>query len=434
MTEIRRSDGSGGALAGGLFGTFQLPKDLAFVVARGSGVILEATDGTTYLDHVLGSGPLVLGHAHPRVVEAIESQARRGTTFYALNEPGLELADRIAALVPCAESVKLVTSGSEAVFYALRIARATTGRTKVLKFEGAYHGHNDYSLHSLQPGGDDPQRPDAVPASAGIPTAVSEGVIVAPYNDIVSVEKLLEEHGADIAAVIVEPVQRSIEPLPGFLDALRRACDRIGALLVFDEVVTGFRLSLGGAQEIYGVTPDLCSLGKVIGGGLALAALAGRRELLEVTIPGNATGQHVYLSGTLNGNPLAAAAGLATLDVLAEDDGCGRIAMIGEQVGAGLLALARELSCPVSIIGPSAFPQPVFGATDPVTDARALQRTNMAAARAFGLELIKRGVFVHPGQKLYIATAHGSESLERFLSAARGALQAVRDAGLLEAA
>lgn len=421
---------SGSALIGQAFGTFKLPDEFHFVVERAAGAVLESTDGATYLDCVLGSGPLVLGHSHPRVVEAIQAQASRGCTFYALNEPALQLADRVAALVPCADAVKLVGSGSEAAFYACRIARAATGRPAILKFEGAYHGHNDYSLHSLTPAGDH-QRPNVTPASAGIPPGVSETVVVAPYNDLAATEKILERHAEDVAAVIVEPVQRAFEPLSGFLDGLRAACDRVGALLIFDEVVTGFRLDIGGAQRVFGVIPDLCALGKAVGGGLPLAALAGRRDLLELSVPGAPAGTAVYLSGTLNGNPLAAAAGLATLDVLEEEAGCAALARTGAKLAEGLVELGRRLSVPLQTIGPPSFPQPVFG-DEQVIDPRSLARTNQGAARAFGYELIRRHVFVHPANKIYICTAHTEELIDRFLATAYEALLAVRAAGMFE--
>jgi glutamate-1-semialdehyde 2,1-aminomutase len=416
-------------LLGGCLGTFRLPDEFSFVAARGSGAMIISTDGTQYLDHVLGSGPMVLGHAHPRVIEAIQRQAERGTTFYQVNDQALLLAERIARHVPCAEGVKLVGGGSEATFYALRIARAVTGRQKALKFEGAYHGHNDYSLHSLRPFGD-ASSPNSVPASAGIPAGVTDTVVAAPFNDAEATRKLIDEHAADLAAVIVEPVQRSFLPEPGFLEQLRAACDRVGALLIFDEVVTGFRMTMGGAQEAYGVLPDLCALGKVVGGGLPLGALAGRRDLIEVSVPGTPADQYVYLSGTLNGNPLAAAAGLATLEVLEEEDGCGQMARAGQRIIDGLVALARELSVPLQVIGPPSFPQPVFGQGS-VTDPRSLAATDVRAATAFGHELLRRHVFVHPGGKLYVSTAHTSEHGEQFLSAAREAITAMRTAGVL---
>lgn len=269
-------------IPGQCFGTFKLPDEVSFIASRGEGARLWTTDGRSLIDFVLGSGPMIVGHAHPRVVDAIKTQAMRGTTFYAMNEVAPRLAARIAQFVPCGEAVKFVSDGAEATFYALRFARAFTGRTLILKFEGAYHGHNDYGLHGLKATRYS-NYPVAVPNSAGIPAAVSSTVLVAPYNDLDTLEKLIEPVAKDLAAIIVEPVQRSIPPKPGFLAGLRQICDRTGTLLIFDEVVTGFRLALGGGQEVFGVKPDLCTLGKVIGGGLPLAAIAGRRDVIELS-------------------------------------------------------------------------------------------------------------------------------------------------------
>src|SRR5262249_30112284 len=242
---------------------------------------------------------------------------------------GRRFAAGIAALVGCAQGVKLGGDGAEATFYALRLARAFTGRDLVLKFEGAYHGHHDYALHGLKPTRD-ANYPLAQPDSAGIPAGVSSTVLIAPYNDLDTTMQLVEPVADRLAAIIGEPVQRSLMPKAGFLAGLRALCDRTGALLVFDEVVTGFRLALGGAQEVFGVEPDVCSLGKVIGGGLSLAAVAGRRDVLELTVPNRPNdGRSVYMSGTLNGNPPAAAAGLAPLDVLAEEDGAAPVRATG---------------------------------------------------------------------------------------------------------
>ena len=418
-------------IPGSCLGTFRLPDEVAFVAARGEGATLWSTEGRAFVDYVLGSGPMVLGHAHPRVVAAVQEQATRGTTFYAMNEMAATLAERIVQLVPCAEAVKLVGDGAEATFYCLRLARAFTGRSCVLKFEGAYHGHHDYALHGFNPKGS-PDYPSAEPDSAGIPSAVSETVLVAPFNDLATTRRVAEAAGPELAAVIVEPVQRALLPRPGFLAGLRELCDRTGALLVFDEVVTGFRLALGGAQQLYGVTPDLCALGKVVGGGLPLAAVAGRREVVELSVPGAPRERAVYLSGTLNGNPLAAAAGLATLQVMEEEAGPRRLETAGGMLAEGLRDAAQRLSAPLQMIGPPAFSEPIFGEGQ-VVDYRSYAATNRKAAQAFGVELVRRGVFVHPASKLYVSAAHTPAQLDMTAEVAFEALRAVRDRGLLEA-
>jgi glutamate-1-semialdehyde 2,1-aminomutase len=418
-------------IPGACFGTFRLPDEVAFVTDRGEGGCLWTTDGRRLIDFVLGSGPMMIGHAHPRVVSAIQEQAVRGTTFYAMNDVAPRLAARIAELVPCAEAVKFCGDGAQATFYSLRLARAFTGRELVLKFEGAYHGHHDYALHGLNPP-PGTNYPMARPDSAGIPDAVSGTVLVAPYNDLETTTALVAPIADRLAAVIVEPVQRSLMPRPGFLEGLRELCDRTGALLVFDEVVTGFRLALGGAQEAFGVEPDLCALGKVIGGGLPLAAVAGRRDLLELTVPGRPQdGRSVYMSGTLNGNAIAAAAGLATLDVIAEENGPARLNEIGSALMKGFEDAARKLSVPLQMIGPPAFADPVFGEGE-IHDYRSYAATNRAAAKQFGVELLKRDIFVHPASKLYVSTVHDHDHVEVACKAAYDALRAVRDKGLLE--
>lgn len=416
-------------IPGNCFGTFKLPNPVAFVAARAKGASLWTTDGREFVDCVLGSGPMMIGHAHPHVVAAIQEQAVRGTTFYAMNDVAPRLAARIAELVPCAKAVKFVSDGAEATFYALRLARAFTGRDLILKFEGAYHGHHDYSLHGLKPL-PGINYPAARPDSAGIPNAVSETVLVAPYNDLEATRQLVAPIGGRLAAIIVEPIQRSLMPQPGFHAGLRDLCDRTGALLIFDEVVTGFRIALGGAQEAFGVEPDLCALGKVIGGGLPLAAVAGRRDVLELTIPDRAAdGRSVYVSGTLNGNPLAAAAGLATLDIIVAEDAPARLKEIGSKLVNGLLEAAKKLSIPLQMIGPSAFADPVFGDGE-INDYRSYAATNRTAAKEFGMELLKRGIFVHPASKLYMSIAHTDEQIELACTASYEAMRTIRDNGL----
>jgi glutamate-1-semialdehyde 2,1-aminomutase len=408
-------------LPGASLGTFRLPDDVAFVAGSGRGATLTSTDGTEYLDYVLGSGPMVLGHAHPRVVEAIAEQAARGTTYYAVNEPAVALAERITELIPCAESVKYCSTGGEATFFAMRLARAFTGREKILKFEGGYHGANDYALHGMT--ADESAGPVRPPNSRGVPSALADTVLVAPYNDLEETRRLALDARDDLAAILVEPVQRSIEPVPGFLAGLRELCDELGAVLIFDEIVTGFRMSLRGAQHLFGVTPDLCTLGKALGGGLPLAAVAGRQDILALSAPG-AEPPEVFMSGTLSGNPLAAAAGLATLEVLEDGDGCAAIAAAGKAVRSGLVEAGERLSVPLQMIGPPSFAQPVFG-EGPVTDARSLARTDRTTARRFAHELVRHGVLVPPAGKLYVSTAHSEAIVERTIERATEALRAV---------
>ncbi len=417
-------------IPGNSLGMLKLPDDLAFVVARGQGTTLWTTDGRQLIDFVLGSGPMMIGHAHPRVVAAVQEQVARGTTFYTMNEMALRLAARIVELVPCAEAVKFASDGAEATFYTLRLARAFTGRPLVVKFDGGYHGHHDYALQQANPARE-AKRGAAMANSAGIPIELSETVLVAPFNDLVATTQLVEPIADRIAAIIVEPVQRALLPKPGFLEGLRALCDRIGAILVFDEVVTGFRVALGGAQELFNVTPDLCSLGKLVGGGLPLSAVAGRGDILELTVPDRkADGRSVYFNGTLNGNALAAAAGLATLDVIQEENAPAKLVEIGTALANRFRDSARKLSVPLQMIGPPAFSEPLFGEGD-VYDYATYNATNRVAARRFGIELVRRDVFVHPASKMYTSIAHSEAQIETAGKAAFEAMRVVRDAGLV---
>jgi glutamate-1-semialdehyde 2,1-aminomutase len=312
----------------------------------------------------------------------------------------------------------------------MRLARAFTRRNKILKFDGAFHGHSDYARQAL---GTEAGRNDlhSIADSAGIPKEISETVIIAPYNDLERTRQIAEPVAHEIAAILVEPVQRSFMPAPGFLEGLRALADKIGAVLVFDEVVTGFRLSLGGAQELFGVTPDLCALGKIVGGGLPLAAVAGRADILELTIPGRPKdGRSVFMSGTLNGNPLACAAGLATLAVLEEVSAPAVLREKGEALAAGLAEIANRLSIPFLTIGAPAFQQPVFG-NGPFDNAEALALSRLDAAYQFGLEMVRGGVLFSPGSKLYMSVVHTDETQALLLEAAERAMRAVRDQGLL---
>jgi glutamate-1-semialdehyde 2,1-aminomutase len=424
--EISRA---GAVLPGASFGTFRLPADVAIVVERAQGANLWDTDGREYVDYVLGSGPMLVGHAHPHVLDRLREQLASGTQYYTLNRPAIELAERIVELVPCAEMVKFVSTGAEATFFALRLARALTGRATVLKFEGGYHGAHDYGLQSVTPP-EPSEYPAGRPESAGIPGATSGTVVVAPFNDLDRTRAIAERCAEDLAAIIVEPVQRSIEPVPGFLEGLRDLCTRLGAVLVFDEVVTGFRLAPGGAQEAFGVVPDLCALGKVIGGGLPLGAVAGRREIMELTDQEKAGARWVYLSGTLNGNPLAATAGLATIEVLLEPESYPRLRAYGSALADGLREIGRRLSVPLQVIGPPAFGEPVI-TEGPVRDWASYAGGDRRASRTFGVEMVRRGVFVNPSAKLYVSTAHGERHLDYTLETASEALAAVRERGLL---
>lgn len=403
-------------------GTFTMPPALPFVAAWGAGSTLYDVDGNAWLDYVLGSGPLILGHAHPAVVEAVQRQAARGSQFYTLNEPIVALAERLVEAIPCAEKVKFVSTGSEATFLAMRLARGFTGRDKVLKFEGGYHGHSDYAVVAYAPRGD-VVYPVAPPDSAGVPRGAAGEMLVAPFNDAALATEVIEQYRDELAAVIVEPFQRIIPPQPGFLAALRRATAANNVLLIFDEVVTGFRLAWGGAQERYDVIPDLACYGKTIGGGYPLSAVAGRDEIMELANPGRkSASDYVYFSGTFNGNPLAAVAGLATLDELAKPGVYDRLYATAGKLAAGLEALLAETGIAAQVLWDGPIVTVLF--TDrPVTDYRSAQAVDAARTRHWHDTLLAHRLLVNPvQQKWYLSTAHTDDDLARTLTAARAAL------------
>jgi glutamate-1-semialdehyde 2,1-aminomutase len=407
-------------LPGGTFGNF--PGEV--IIREGKGGRVWDEDGKEYVDYLLGSGPMLVGHAHPEVTEAAQTQIAKGTTFFANNRLGIELAEAIVVAVPCAEQVRFVSSGSEADLYAMRAARAFTKRDKILKFEGGYHGMSDYSLMSLAPKRSG-NFPLPVPDSAGIPKSVREDMIIAPFNDADAVDGLVRDHRDELAGVIVEPFQRIIAPQSGFLPALRKITADNGVPLIFDEVVTGFRLAYGGAQEYYGVVPDLCTLGKVIGGGFPLAAIAGRAEIMK-HFDKNKVGDENYLVqiGTLSGNPVAAAAGLATMAILKRPGAYERIHATGKKLMAALDGLLKEAGIPAQISGEPPLFDVVFS-TEPVRDYRTTLAGDADLARRFNALLRERGV-LKGEQKYYISLAHTDDDIAFTIAAWKDAIAELR--------
>jgi len=408
-------------LPGGVLGTSRYADDVGFVVKHGRGSKIYDVSGREYIDYVLASGPLILGHAHPAVVAAVRRQIEAGSTYFMVNEPIIELAEEICRAMPCAEQVRFTSTGSEATFFALRVARTYRKRDKILKFEGGYHGAHDYGMMSSSPRS--PKAfPAPVPDSSGIPHAIEDEVLIAPYNDLATVEGIVATHADELAAVIIEPFQRLIPPQPGFLSGLREITRRHGVLLIFDEVVTGFRLAYGGAQQYYGVTPDIACVGKIVGGGFPLAAVCASAELMQPFDPGqDGRGDFISQSGTLNGNPIAAAAGLATLAELRKPGAYETIHGTGKRLMAGLTALAQRSGLPAQVVGEPVVFDLIF-TDEPVTDYRSLQKADGALGRAFTTELIKRGV-VKNTQKMYISLVHSEQDVAATLQACEDALK-----------
>ena len=382
-----------------------------YFVARAQGAYVWDVEGTRYLDYVQSWGASILGHAHPVVVEAVQRAAADGTSYGAPTEREVLLAEEIARRVPGCEQIRLVSTGTEAAMTALRVARGFTGRDRIVKFAGCYHGHSD----ALLAGGGSGVATLGLPDSAGVPATAVAQTVVAPYNQVPRLD-------ADVACVIVEPVAANmglVPPAPGFLEGLRQACDQSGALLIFDEVITGFRLGVGGAAAVTDVRPDLWCFGKVIGGGLPIAAFGGRRDVMEVLAPVGP----VYQAGTLSGNPLATAAGLAVLSLM--DEGAyaslaGRVARLGPALAAAISDAGLPVEVPV--VGPlfGLF----LGATAPVRDydGAAAAAISGLYARFFG-EMLRRGVALAPGayEVAFPSLAHRVEDLERTVEAAAAA-------------
>jgi glutamate-1-semialdehyde 2,1-aminomutase len=380
--------------------------DEPFFVERGEGAYLYDVDGNRYLDWVLSWGPLLFGHADPETVEAVREAAQRGTTFGAPTEAEVELAAEIADAVPSIEKVRLVSSGTEAAMSALRLARGFTKRDRILKFAGCYHGHADALLASAGSG----LATLGIPSTPGVPSAVTHDTIVCPYNDVDAVAEAVLHYGEGLAAIIVEPVAGNmgvVPPADGYLEALRRLCDASGALLVFDEVITGFRVARGGAQERFGVYPDLTVLGKIVGGGLPLAAFGGRAEVMEQLAPSGP----VYQAGTLSGNPLATAAGLAVLRRLRDPAVYESLEAKGARLEAGLSEFGR-----VRRVGAMLT---LFQTEQGVRNFDDAQTCDTERYGALFRHLLQNGIYVAPSQfeAMFVSLAHSDEDIDRTIAA-----------------
>ena len=384
-------------LPAGGFGNF----DPSIFIREGRGSRVWDEDGNEYVDYLIGSGPMLIGHSNPEVEEAVLSQISKGTTFFANNTFGVELAEEICNSVKCAEQIRYVSTGGEADMYAMRLARAYTGRSKILKFEGGYHGMCSEAQMSLAPAKLS-NFPQAVPDSAGIPESVKSEVLVAPFNDIAFIENILAEESSEIAGIIVEPLQRLIPPIKNFLPTLRKLCTKYNILLIFDEVVTGYRFSYGGAQEYYGVTPDICTLGKIIGGGFPLAAIAGKKEIMD-HFDKEKVGSDGFLMqiGTLSGNPIASVAGLKTLEILKRPGSYEKLRQNGQRIMDFASKKLNENNVDFKVVGDQTLFEIIF-TNEEVLNYRDVKKNNLKNYSKFNQLLKENGVF-KPIGKMYIS-------------------------------
>ncbi len=412
-------------LPGGAFGTRLNPDGLNFTIASASGARITDVEGTEWIDYICGAGALILGHQHPAVVDAVQQQAGRSLHQYgALSDVTIELAAAVVDAIPGAERMVFSSTGSEATFYAMRMARAFTGREKVLKFEGAFHGNHDYAGVATFPKEPSPY-PRGMPFTHGTPESVVDTMLIAPYNDLERLRTIATANAEDLAAIIVEPIQRIISPQPGFLVGVRALADELGVVLIFDEVVTGFRLAYGGAQEHFGIQADLATYGKIVGGGGSVGAVVGKAELIDQAHPDRkGTPGYVYASGTLHGNPIGAAAGLATLAKLREPGFYealnGRTRAFCEQVQSILREHGREAI--VESVGSMWQILHIDESPKTFTDLLASDRV---ATEELDTELMRQGINVIPNVRRFVSSAHTDQDFTETYEAVDRACRAL---------
>ncbi|QDT67809.1 Glutamate-1-semialdehyde 2,1-aminomutase [Planctomycetes bacterium MalM25] len=433
MTTDNRSwgDRSLAAFPAGSNGEFNLPKEMATVIASGEGCRVTTADGREMLDFSMGWGSVLVGHADPRILGPVGDRLAAGTNFAAVTDASLRLAECVIRISPACERVRCCASGTEATMYCLRLARAATGKSCVMRFEGAYHGAHDVGVTSMFPSrGYDFPEPE--PSSDGLTAHQAGRVLVAPFNDPEKTAELIASHADDLAAVIVEPLQRCLPPEPGFLEALREATRRHGVLLIFDEVVTGFRLALGGAQERYGVVPDLVAYGKALGGGFPIGLFGGAAELMDLACEDrHGRDTYVWTASTLGGNPISSTAALATLGVLEAEGVYKRLFGLGEYLRTGMRRHLEERSLDAQVLGEGPLAQIVFTSETP-RDYRTSQHRDKQVARDLMLGLFRRGVWLNPmGTKLYLSLAHDEAACDELLDHLGAALDEVMQPELI---
>ncbi|MBM10144.1 MAG: aspartate aminotransferase family protein [Magnetovibrio sp.] len=425
-TEFRQFEAAEELFPGGALGGNSLASDARFVFKNGKGSRFWDSSENEYIDYVLGSGTFFLGHAHPVLQKSITEQLSRGTHFFAyLNEQALEFAKRLKPLIRCAERLRFTTSGSDSTFHAMRLARAFTGRDKIIKFEGAYHGVHDYAQISTTP--KTPlDFPLGTPDTAGVPEAVRDLAMIVPYNDPMALEDIVKSHKDEIAAVIIEPIQRIIMPQDNFLQKVREICTRYNVIMILDEVVTGFRYGLGGAQEYFDIIPDLASYGKIIGGGLPVGMVAGRADIMDQANPSNkGKPGYVYQNGTLQGHMLGCVAGLATLDVLSTPEIYQKTFDRAQRLRDGLQKVFTDQNMGILVFGEGPMWHMLF------TNEEPKNRRDVLAANSIKLgkmepELLRQGLFVLPGNRRFISIQHTDDDLEATFEAAKRACKVLK--------
>jgi glutamate-1-semialdehyde 2,1-aminomutase len=388
-------------------------------IQRAQGCYLYDADGNVFVDYVGSWGPMILGHRHPAVVQAIETALEMGTSFGAPTEMEIELAQMVVDAVPSVEMVRMVNSGTEATMSAIRLARAATGRDGIIKFDGCYHGHADGLLVDAGSG----VATLAIAGSPGVPQGFIRHTLSLPYNDIQAIEKVMAEEGEHIAAIIVEPVAGNmglVQPVEGFLESLRRLCDQYGSVLIFDEVMTGFRVALGGAQTVYGIRPDLSCFGKIIGGGLPVGAYGGRRDLMEQIAPQGP----VYQAGTLSGNPLAMAAGIATLKVIGQPGFYAALDAVAGRLLDGLKAEADNAGIEVTADRVGSM-MGLYFSPGPVSNFEEAKKSNLNQFSIYYNAMRERGIYLAPSQfeAAFVSAAHDTTAIDKTLAAAKAVFE-----------
>lgn len=410
-------------MPGGVNSPVRAFKPYPFFTSHAKGSKLHDVDGNVYIDYCMAYGPLILGHAHPQIIGAVREQLEKGTIYGTPTEAEVRLAELITSVVPCIEMLRLVNTGTEATMHAIRAARGYTRRDKIVKFEGCYHGAHDYVLVKAGSGA----TTFGAPTSLGVPEDTTKNTIVLPFNDVESFKRVVDQNRGEIATVIVEPVVGNagvILPKEGYLQTIRKITKEEGIVLIFDEVITGFRLALGGAQEYYGVIPDMATLGKIMGGGFPIAAFGGKKEIMELISP---LGK-IYQASTFSGNPVSVTAGLMTLSILMENQNTlyKQLEQMGGKIREGLRDIVEDAEVPAHVNGITSMFQ-IFFTDQPVVDYVAAQGSDKAKFMRYQLELMKRGVFVPPSQfeTCFISTAHTNEDITKTLEEMDSAIRAL---------